>query len=418
MGSVTSLSREAHHLDLLKRKGKISSEDPSTAMLKSAVESSLALHRSLPEAERIANSKAAAQSVGKHVGMRSKFQAEPLLTANMKLEKAQKGYELDNKNTIKTTEGKGVETTGLALAPAYEEGKFNTCPNSASCKKICLGKTSGNYFKGGGGNDLNQLSGPRLASYKRTQAFLRDPEAFAVRLHDEIQTKKEHAAANGNQLGVRLNVLSDIHPKVWKPLMDAHPDVQFYDYTKNNSSAVAPNHHLTYSSTGVSQPGIVENPHQNWHLMRSKLEKGSNVAMAFSHREVLPTEVHDEETGQTYHVLDGDQHDFRPIDGKAPNGKGWIVGLRRKAANLGDKTAAEKSDGFFVHYDPKLKTKRSESGAIVQDRGPKPLDPETGKPKGRGAPVPTVTTVTIAKQRPRTIYFDNDSKKVPIGKEP
>ena len=83
---------------------------------------------------------------------------------------------------------------------------------------------------------MDALKGPRLSSHNRTQALLRDPGAFAVRLHDEIAAKKAQADLSGNQLGVRLNVLSDLHPKILKPIMDAHPDVQFYDYTKNNTA--------------------------------------------------------------------------------------------------------------------------------------------------------------------------------------
>jgi len=187
------------------------------------------------------------------------------------------------------------------LSPAFKEGKFTTCPNSASCVKECLGKTAGGYFQYGGGKDLEKLVGTRLEPFKRTQAFMRDPENFAIKLHNEISAMKFIAAQNGNHLAIRLNMLSDINPRVHEQLIKAHPDVTFYDYTKNNTNPIAPNHHYTYSSTGVSQNvnGVeVVNSNQNWKQMRRRLDEGKNVAMAFSHKQLIPQTLLDEETGK------------------------------------------------------------------------------------------------------------------------
>jgi len=76
--------------------------------------------------------------------------------------------------------GQGIETTGLPLSPAYQEGNFNVCPNHAACKDLCLGLTSGNYHKLGGGIDLKAIKGPRLNSLIKTLAFLHNPQAFAI----------------------------------------------------------------------------------------------------------------------------------------------------------------------------------------------------------------------------------------------
>lgn len=372
----------------------------SLGHLQKTFDDALEKHLSYPAGspERMRNSREMRERVGKHTGLDEKTkQVRPLLTQNTKMLKA--GMQ-ENPITIDDY-GTGVETTGLSLAPAYSHGKFKICPNSHSCKDSCLGKTSGGYFQYGGGSNLSVYKGPRLGNLKRTHALINDPEAFIVRLHDEIEVAKHQAQMNGNKLGVRLNVLSDIHPKVYKSLMEAHPTVMFYDYTKNNSDPVSPNHHLTYSSTGVSQPRSVtglnediENKHQNWHQMRSRLEQGKNVAIAFSHKSVLPKTVHDEETGNTYNVIDGNTHDYRPIDGNDSNGKGFIVGLTNKSKNVSEKESAKESNGFFVHYDPKLKM---ENGKQVRD--------ENGKP------IPQVTEVRIAPQKRKTIVLNNDSEK-------
>ena len=318
----------------------------------------------------------------------------PLLTKNAKLMKSEEGYK--GGAPISLPNGQGVETTGLALAPAYQEGKFTTCPNSASCKKECLGKFAGGYFYAGGGQDPDALKGPRLNSVRKTVAMLREPEAFAVRLHDEIEAAKRMASMNNNMLGVRLNVLSDINPRVHKALFDAHPDVAFYDYTKNNTNPVAPNHHYTYSSTGVSDSDV-DNPHSNWKQMRKRLDTGSNVAMAFSHKAHLPETVFDEETGKRYKVTNGDSHDFRPLDIQQKDQPGVIVGLRNKKISSTNAAAHRTSNGFFVRYDPNF---------LVGNAGKRAKDMH-------GNPIAQNAEVRIRHQKAAPTLKSNDEAETP-----
>lgn len=375
----------------------------TTKNLAEAFDRAIANHLSLSPEEQAANVDRANELVSKYTGKTSAGKPKPLLGQNAKLMKSETGIE--GAAPVTLPDGRGVETTGLALAPAYQEGKFNTCPNSFACKAECLGKTSGNYFKLGGGQDLSEFKGPRLNSLNKTMAFFREPEAFAVKLYDEIQAAKDEAAENGNHLGVRLNVLSDIHPRVHKSIIEAHPDVTFYDYTKNNTNPIAPNHHYTYSSTGVSQPGI-ENPNQNWSQARKRLDTGSNVAMAFSHKDHLPEMVHDEETGRQYRVIDGDTHDFRPLDIQPPGAPGVIIGLRNKKATGKMSEVAKDSSGFFVNYDPQLKTNPNGTYA----RGPSPgISPNTGKPM-LGPTLPQNRMVVINPQKKAQKTLSNDSK--------
>lgn len=379
-------------------------EPPTMKGLKEAFDTAIRNHLSLSPADQVQNVIAADKRLSPHTGATQNGRGVPLLGKNAKLLKSETGY--GEEEPVKLPDGRGIETTGLALAPAYQEGKFSTCPNSASCKDECLGKTSGNYFKVGGGQDLTAFKGPRLNSLKKTIAMMREPEAFAVKLHDEISAAKREAARNGNHLGVRLNVLSDVNPLVHKSLIEAHPDVSFYDYTKNNSNPVAPNHHYTYSSTGVSQPDIgVDNPHTNWKQMRRRLDGGDNVAMAFSHREHLPEVVVDQETGKRYKVINGDAHDFRPLDMQPEGTDGVIVGLKNKKATGTTEGASRESNGFFVNYDPKLAT--DASGKFVrgesQGLGPK------GKPL-LGPRQPTNFEVKIPPQGRQLNLKDHEGK--------
>jgi hypothetical protein len=391
---VTSENKSEFDRAEMVKRGQLENkkEEPSIAGLKSAFEEAIAHHTSLGRRERIENSKNAREIVGQHVGYTNNGEVKDLLSKNQKLAKAEKGYK--GEKPIQMENGDGVETTGLSLSPAHQEGKFNTCPNSKSCSKTCLGKTSGGNIR---------FKAPSENAARKTEAFLRNPKEFAVRLHDEIQAAKTMADLNGNHLGVRLNTLSDIHPKVWKPLFDAHPDVSFYDYTKLDTDSVAPNHHLTYSSTGISQNkgdnGLeesVHNPHQNWRTMRRRLEQGHNVAMAFSHHKFVPNELHDEETGNKYTVVDGNTHDFRTLDKQPKGSKGVIVGLKNSAANTSENKAANQSNGFLVHYDPQLKRENDKKGAkLVRDE--------------EGNEIVQNRKVMIPIQAKQKINLDNDS---------
>lgn len=373
-------------------RGKTESVRPMT--LKSLAKSftdAIERHTSLPRDQMIENSLDAERRVAPYVGVVKDGSPVPFLGKNAKLLKTEAGYK--GKKPIELEDGRGVETTGLALAPAFQFGSVNTCPNHASCKDECLGKTSGNYFKLGGGKDLSEFKGPRLNSLNKTIAFFQDPEAFAVRLHDEIASAQAEAAKHGNKLGVRLNVLSDIHPSVYKSIIDAFPDVDFYDYTKLNVDPVAPNHHYTYSSTGVSDDDV-QNFHQNWKQMRGRLDNGQNVAMAFSHKQHLPETIRDEETGKIYRVINGDTHDFRPLDKVGEGEDGVIVGLKNKKAKGKQMEAHKDSKGFFVKYDPELI--RNEKGTYLRGESPG-ISEKTGKPK-LGPTIPGNKQVVIGRQ--------------------
>ena len=306
-----------------------------------------------------------------------------LLSENGKLEKTRIGeYGLDY-------EGNSVASQGLGLAAAQKiTEKVSTCPRSAICEGLCLGETSGGNFMFGGtaSEDVADIkksafrAGPRMMQYLKTEALIINPEAFATLLQAEIDSLKKWSAAPTQikidpetkkrlnvekeiyQPAVRLNVTSDFKPEMFRGIIEGNPDVRFYDYTKLGGESLAENHHLTYSSTGFGQ--IIDGKKvffktkagqydHNWATMRKRLNNGQNVAMAFSSKSALPKTLLDEETQTEYRIWDGDDYDARFLDPKQPDGKGMIIGLRNKAGNLSEKNATEKTDGFFVKYDPK-----------------------------------------------------------------
>lgn len=347
------------------------------------------------------------------LGVNAEGKVNRLLKTNGKLLKTEKGVE--GGVPIELPDGRNIESAGLAISPAFKVGKFSTCPNSASCAQECLGKTSGGYFAYGGGADLEAMKGTRLISFRATQAMFREPEAFAIKIHNEIISLKRSAERGGNALAIRLNVLSDIDPKVHEAIIKAHPDVFFYDYTKMKYKPIAPNHHYTYSSTGTTQKAgmngmtvDVENPHTNWRQMRDRLDSGDNVAMAFSNKDALPQTVLDQETGKLYTVVDGDAYDFRPMDKQPPGSDGVIIGLKNKAMTHKVSAAVEESKGFFVPYDPQF-LKEGKNFA----RTPSPGLNKKGKPI-LGDLIPTNFQVVIPPQKQRVIDIAVEGKAGPI----
>lgn len=329
-------------------------KSPTNKMLANEFSIAIARHISLPTKERIESTRDAARRVGDIYGYTESGKVRPLLGTNTKIMKAEVGTKTSE--PLRLADGRGVSTAVLNLSPAYQQGSFNTCPRHQACKDFCLGKTSGQYFMAAGRPEaLANYQGPLGSALGRTHTMLTDPQAFAVRLHDEIRAHSAIADIEGNQPAIRLNGLSDIHPHVYAALITAHPEVQFYDYTKNNYDTLpSGNHHLTYSSTGLHQPQHgIENPNQNWGQMRRRLDNGDNVAMVFSHKSVLPTHVRDLQRGEDIPVVDGTIHDYRPADATPKGERGVIVGLKNRATNQKNASAAEATNGFMVHFDPK-----------------------------------------------------------------
>jgi hypothetical protein len=171
------------------------------------------------------------------------------------------------------------------------------------------------------------------ARKERTRLFHENRLAFLRKLHKEIRALRAKAKRLGLKLAVRLNGTSDL---AWERiagfLFEAFSDVQFYDYTKSASRAIASTHgdwpknyHLTYSKT--------EN--DSWDSVFALLAQGVNVAVVA--RVPMPEGMGLETPMGRRETVDGDKDDLRFLD---PAGS--LVYLKAKGRAKKDTT------GFVV----------------------------------------------------------------------
>jgi len=200
----------------------------------------------------------------------------------------------------------GYKTAILHLAPYNLSGR-NVCPKATKgdggCVKPCL-NTSGR----------GQMNSVQLARINKTNYFWNNKNGFLWELSREIELLKHRAKRDGYKFAVRLNGTSDLPWFKYKvdgggSLMDLHPDVQFYEYTKvlNYLDHGKKNLHVTFSDSGKNYDDQV----------KAMTEFYSNVAVVF--KDKLPPKW------MSRRVIDGDKHDLRFLDPK-----GVIVGLVAK----------------------------------------------------------------------------------------
>lgn len=221
----------------------------------------------------------------------------------------------------KTIKGEtiGYLTGILYLAPA-KTTKYNTCSmaEKAQCDKACL------YSAGRGA--FNNVQQSRI---DKTLYFYEDRENFMLQLAANIKALIKKAESKGLKPLVRLNGTSDIR---WENIpfeyhaniMEAFPNVQFYDYTKDvNRKDLPANYDLTFSYSGVdSFAPYVEKAQSKGMRMAVVFRKESNIPATF--KGIL--------------VVSGDKSDVRHLDDQ-----GVIVGLYAKGKAKNDTT------GFVVN---------------------------------------------------------------------
>ena len=203
---------------------------------------------------------------------------------------------LASNSDAKTSKGFALKflTDILYLAPANEGGFGNLCVNaSAGCLASCL-------FTAGRG----RMSNVRLGRIRKTRLFFTDKKAFFMQLNKDIARGMKRAAKLGMTYCVRLNGTSDVP---WERLgvMEQFPTVQFYDYTKSVSRALAhargempANYHLTFSRSESNEAQALQ-----------VLAAGGNVAAVFESAN-YPL------TWNGYNVVSGDDSDLRFLDAK------------------------------------------------------------------------------------------------------
>lgn len=239
--------------------------------------------------------------------------------------------------TQKSLKEVGVYTGVLHLAPGDASG-YEMCPwRTPGCTKACLGVSTAR---------VRLFPGIQEARIRRTHEFMEERPEFMEDLARDIAAVRRKAQREGLRPAIRLNGTSDqpweafpvtVDGVEYRNLMEAYPDVQFYDYSKGvtrvlRSLHTAPggdkwpaNYHLTYSYN--------ESPHAAIDASRV-LAAGGNVSAVFRHK---PLPQRFTILGTSYPVVDATKHDVRYLD---PAGS--IAGL----SALG--TAVNDTSGFVL----------------------------------------------------------------------
>lgn len=216
-----------------------------------------------------------------------------------------------------------VVTMGLSLYPADGIGFGNVCPFAKTCVKPCLAHQ--------GQGPVPAVAGARVA---KTVLWYLARDWFLDKLNRELAAFRAKYPPD-TVVGVRLNMFSDI-PWEHYGVIDAHPGISYYDYSKNPRrwGAIRPNYWVTFSFDGT-----------NWEAAENVLRSGGNVSVVFyehlakacgkaAHKQRLPTHW------RGFPAIDGGKTDWRPEDPR-----GVIVGLRLLARTYDSRNAAIES-GF------------------------------------------------------------------------
>tara|TARA_R110000772_G_scaffold6250_8_gene21953 strand:- start:1166 stop:1948 length:783 start_codon:yes stop_codon:yes gene_type:complete len=257
-----------------------------------------------------------------------------------------KSKNLLSTNNSKTIKGEklGYTTYILYLAPHTQNSKgINLCSHaSPGCAKACL-------FNSGAARFDNVQKGKR----NKTEWYLQDREGFMLKLDAEItaiKNKRKHATSENTPV-VRLNGTSDVPFEKFiirdnKNIFDLHPEIQFYDYTKNHirfTKKLPSNYHLTFSMSETNKDKSME-----------LLSLGANVAIVFGVKNAnqLP------ETYKGYEVINGDESDLRFLDKQ-----NVIVGLKYKLitgkGTKGQNKENLEENDFIVTVEDELEMKKS-----------------------------------------------------------
>ncbi|QDJ96246.1 hypothetical protein Xoosp13_59 [Xanthomonas phage Xoo-sp13] len=235
--------------------------------------------------------------------------------------------------TIKGSK-KGFLTGVLYLAPHTISG-YQVCPQASDgCRVACL------YTAGRG--VYNNVQSSRI---NKTQLFHEHRDEFMALLVKDIEALIRKAARENMIPVVRLNGTSDLPWEKLKvirngisyaSMMEAFPDIQFYDYTKvlgRTKALSLPNYHLTFSLAEDNDKRAVK-----------ALEQGYNVAVVMhTHRRADPKPA----MWSGYPVVNGDETDLRFLDPKS----GHIVALFPKGKARKDSIGfvRQQNSGFNLH---------------------------------------------------------------------
>jgi len=209
-------------------------------------------------------------------------------------------------------EKQGYLTSILHLAPFNLSG-YQVCAMADGCELPCLNLAGrGGMFKKG--EHTNKIQQARI---RKTRQFFENREWFMARIVQEVQNTIKYALKLNLIPVFRLNGTSDlpwekfrvtVNGVDYRNIMEAFPQIQFYDYTKVYGRKVPANYHITFSRSAHNEINVVKAIHASM-----------NVAVVFDNTKPMP------ETFLGKIVINGDTTDLRFLDQKDV-----IVGLKAK----------------------------------------------------------------------------------------
>lgn len=214
-----------------------------------------------------------------------------------------------NAKTAKGDKEGDAYTAILYLSPANTSG-YEVCPNSGSCRQLCLGLYAGR----------SRFSNVQQARIRKTKMYFEDKPQFLKLVREDLEVFRKFCLEHNSQGYVRFNGSSDIAIES-DGFIEDFPELQFYDYTKRTDRPflnLPKNYHLTYSRDERTTKADIKN-----------MIDVVNIAVVFDE---LPEEY------EGIPVIDGDKDDLRPRDRS-----GVIVGLKAKGSN-----AKNDRTGFVV----------------------------------------------------------------------
>lgn len=229
-----------------------------------------------------------------------------------------------NAKTIKG-EKRGFTSHIMYMAPHDQNDfKVNLCTHaSKGCKLSCL-------FHSG----TARFNPIQLAKRNKSNYFIAEKHKFMMQLYNEIaKIERLHSYVVGSELigrsgkvirykdfAIRLNGSADVSFEDYKfkamgglNIFELFPNVQFYDYTKNEKrmyTNVSANYHLTFSRS-----------ESNSKAVNRVLKRGYNVAVVFGITKTTDLPL----TYLGYEVINGDIDDLRFKDKN-----NVVVGVRYK----------------------------------------------------------------------------------------
>lgn len=233
------------------------------------------------------------------------------------------------RSNAKLRKSKGTDWLlyGLSFAPA-EMGGYQVCSSSTpGCRKCCI-------FTSGNGQYPSVWRG-RLA---RKLAWFQNRDAFKEKLLFELRLAQRLASRKGKNLGVRLNVFSDVMwERQFPEIFRRFPNVQFYDYTKHHNrmmrfirgdKSFPKNYYLTFSRSEDNVGACLE-----------VLDAGRNVSVPFTINKVMHPEINVPMPREFmgYPVFNGEENDLRFLDPQR-----HVIGIKTKGMGFWD------DSGFVV----------------------------------------------------------------------